>query len=1286
MSVSKTGLVAGQLTAPPGGGPRGGLARRPSGTVPLSLLFKVESEHAEHLYNTLVDRKLKSIAWKDFPNKMMTHFSISQEPARLDFVDGRNAFELSSSEKARRVAEGVDKASDPGDEQPIGDEIAFASEALPGPSKLHRAQPELKQPRAKSPLPSLTAKLTQVTTPGSTPGLAPAPAPAVSPGPYIESPPSTSPAKPPNTRLPSFSSKFTDLLTKANSNASKPTSGTSKPDSSKSKAVPSTSAKGGATLPKNPSITQEDWVNSSQEKRAEYLDDLFGKSDSISEVSDISDDDSIPEPARMRARKAAQAHEKEKEKSKGNAKAGRAGLRVVDSNDAPPPAPSTRKRKAADVSEHGGSPPERRSPRLSQAAAVEEDVPMVDEPAPIMSPARIPTFIAQDAPAPSAEVKKPRPRPKGKAATAATKVADDAEDESDPPAPAPKKATKASKKADALASASDTSPPGASKKTPAQEKPTGAKAKAPAAPKKKVKPPPPPPPLVEPDAEPRTRPTRASAAAASKKIAHDAGVLNQPTQSSSPSGEGNGSSSTAVEGHRARSAASASAEPELTKPTASRTKRKAEAEDSSSSPPAAPSARGKRKRDEEVLPTSEASTSRAPKRRLGEPKTPAAPPQPKDKAPPARPTKPAARKYGARGTDKDKGKDKPSSEANFDAIPGSSPKSPLEEMLAQTRGPRSSSPAPLSVAGPSKIGAMRGKGVGAKEVVKTADVEQAKEVGVEGSGAKREVKRLPRRTAVQRASHLSPVVESEHTDDVEAAATAQARARGALASKTPAPESSRASAPPSHDVFDDVDMLDAQLHEPAVAVEAASVEVTTSKLTREPSAVQRVAPEFDFGESSPPSDETSTAGPLTRAGRSSRQAAAQDADVADIFEDDTVSEQAPATSRNPKVTRASLKDNAMDEETLYDDVDMLDATITVSPPRISAAAKGKARLSSPVTEVVTDVADAFDVDFEFGFGEAQEPALDTAQEDVKSSDKSSSSSSYREKYTDITLPLKGEKEDSAPPFDVYMSCEDVPALPSFDEGPEERVAIRNRKSVAFADAEPEPEIRQKPQARLITYVQREPATGTHPVSILYSMLTVYVAPRASTSSSRLSPIRIDHIVPQQERPHLFQHKAAKVVTQAQPRRSGPPRRVPIKARAPVVVEEQQPEQEPKDRVLDILDEIHAIVKAKIRTGFDGVDQRVINMRNRFLRQAADDIRAQLPDYIATYNELLALHEAYSAFAVRKQMAISHAEQLANEGVRQVKEIIRAHDIRANEMARNRPVMPPLPASVAKWLT
>ena len=137
-------------------------------------------------------------------------------------------------------------------------------------------------------------------------------------------------------------------------------------------------------------------------------------------------------------------------------------------------------------------------------------------------------------------------------------------------------------------------------------------------------------------------------------------------------------------------------------------------------------------------------------------------------------------------------------------------------------------------------------------------------------------------------------------------------------------------------------------------------------------------------------------------------------------------------------------------------------------------------------------------------------------------------------------------------------------------------------------------------------------------SILYGAnLTTYLAPRASTSSSTLSPIRIGHFETQQrERPRLFQAKAEKVVAQAKPRSSGLPRRVPIKTRAPAVVEEkkvQEQEQEPKDRVLDILDEIHTIVKAKIQHGFDGVDQRVINMRNRFLRQAADDIRAQLPD-------------------------------------------------------------------------
>ena len=69
-----------------------------------------------------------------------------------------------------------------------------------------------------------------------------------------------------------------------------------------------------------------------------------------------------------------------------------------------------------------------------------------------------------------------------------------------------------------------------------------------AAPKKKAKPSPPQP-SAKSTVEPKARPTRASAAAASKKITHDAEELNKSTQeSSSPNGEAHGSSSTAVEG------------------------------------------------------------------------------------------------------------------------------------------------------------------------------------------------------------------------------------------------------------------------------------------------------------------------------------------------------------------------------------------------------------------------------------------------------------------------------------------------------------------------------------------------------------------------------------------------------------------------------------------------------------------------------------------------------------------------------------------------------------------
>ncbi|VDB99976.1 unnamed protein product [Peniophora sp. CBMAI 1063] len=1249
MSVSKTGLVTGQLTTPPGGGPHGALARRPSGTVPLSLMFKVEVSRAEHLYNTLVDRNLKSVAWKDMTQgKTRKQFSISQEPARLDFVDGKNAYEPTTSEKARMVAEGVDKASEAGDEQPIGDELAFTAEVQvvrvpPAPS---RAQHEPKQPRAKEPLPSLTERLTQITTPGSTPVPRPAPVPPpdVSPGPYIESPPSTSLSKPAPTRRPSFSSKFTDLLTKANSNASKPTSHASKPDSSKSSKViaPASSksrapSKPAVSLPKTLSITShEEFQNSSQERQAEIEGDMFGTSESLSELSDQeSDDDSIPEAARIRARKAQERGQ--------SVKGGRkSGMRVVDSNDGQPPASSsTRKRKAAEISENGGFQPERRtSPRLSQAAPVVKEVPpMVDEPASAMSPPRFPSLVAQDVAAPAPVKKKPPQRPKGKAA-AASKVSEDASSTS---APAKKAANASKKAAETLADASDSSPPGASKKTPAQTKATVASTTAPAAPKKKAEPAPAPitSALAQP-AEGRTRPTRASAAAASKKIAQDAGVLNQSTQSSSPSVAGHGSSSTAVEGHRARSAASASAEPEPAKPTATR---ETEVQESSTSPPAATSARGKRKREEEVQPTSDASVH-LPKRRRSNPKTPAAPSGPKPKAPPARPTKPAARKYGTRGAAKEKDPNTSASEVNFDSIPGSSPKSPLEEMLAQTRGPRSSSPAPLTVAGPSKVGAMRGKGASAKEPAKTKGP-------VEEAIGKREIKRLPRRVAAQRAPHLSPTENSERTGDIDSVAPASTPpSHVPHASKTNAPRPGHASskAPRSRgDAFDDITTLFDE--------QAGSA---TAERARAPGPVQRIAPEFDFGESSPEEGEAAPA-PALNDEADVEPAAVEEVDVAEMFDDVQVSVQAPTAKR------ASLKDATMEGETLYDDVDMLDATINISPPRLSAAAKGKARLSSPVIiEAAAEAIDTFDVDFEFDGEAGIDPASDSAKEDPKVSDKSSSSESYREKYTDITLPLKGEKEDSAPPFDVYMSCEDV-SLPSFDEEPEEHVAVRSKKSVAFAEAEAAP--RQKP-------TPFAPRTQEQPIA----------APRASTSSNRLSPIRVSHVEPQEERPRLFQAKAAKTASPAQPRRSGPPRRIPLKSRTPVIAEEKQQEQEPMDRVLEIMDEINTIVKVKIRTGFSGVDQRVINMRNRFLRQAADDIRAQLPEYIATYNELLELHEAYCAFAVRKQAAISHAEQLANEGVRQVKEIIRAHDLRAVEMARNRPVMPPLPKSVTKWLT
>ena len=262
---------------------------------------------------------------------------------------------------------------------------------------------------------------------------------------------------------------------------------------------------------------------------------MFGspESDYLSELSE-SEDDSIPEPVRMRARK---AQEREKEKSLKSGK--KTGVHDMNSNDAPPPTTSARKSKATE-----GSPPlgRRRSPRLSQIAAIAEDAPMIDDHVP-MSPPRYPSVIPPDPPAPTAANKKPRPRPKGKTAAASRGVEVATNNQSVLP-----KETKTGKKTmNAPSSVFDASPPGANK-TPAQTKPTTASIQAPAAPKKKAKPSPPQP-SAKSTVEPKARPTRASAAAASKKIAHDAEELNKSTQeSSSPNGEAHGSSSTAVEG------------------------------------------------------------------------------------------------------------------------------------------------------------------------------------------------------------------------------------------------------------------------------------------------------------------------------------------------------------------------------------------------------------------------------------------------------------------------------------------------------------------------------------------------------------------------------------------------------------------------------------------------------------------------------------------------------------------------------------------------------------------
>jgi hypothetical protein len=79
-------------------------------------------------------------------------------------------------------------------------------------------------------------------------------------------------------------------------------------------------------------------------------------------------------------------------------------------------------------------------------------------------------------------------------------------------------------------------------------------------------------------------------------------------------------------------------------------------------------------------------------------------------------------------------------------------------------------------------------------------------------------------------------------------------------------------------------------------------------------------------------------------------------------------------------------------------------------------------------------------------------------------------------------------------------------------------------------------------------------------------------------------------------------------------------------------------------------------------------------------------RRAVPCSVTTYNELLALDEAYEAFSMRKVAAIERAKALADESLYQVNNIVRQHDRRANTIGKHPFLMPALPEGVAKWLS
>ncbi|KAI0318344.1 hypothetical protein OF83DRAFT_1116523 [Amylostereum chailletii] len=119
-----------------------------------------------------------------------------------------------------------------------------------------------------------------------------------------------------------------------------------------------------------------------------------------------------------------------------------------------------------------------------------------------------------------------------------------------------------------------------------------------------------------------------------------------------------------------------------------------------------------------------------------------------------------------------------------------------------------------------------------------------------------------------------------------------------------------------------------------------------------------------------------------------------------------------------------------------------------------------------------------------------------------------------------------------------------------------------------------------------------------------------------------------------------------------------------------------------EEITTIIKDLGYFVANQVREGFTGMKDNVFVLRNRFLQQLARELREINDENTHTHNELISLENAYADYSARKLTAFEYAVQSAGEGCQQVEDVIKEHDRRAIRRAK-RAVVAPLPASVLR---